>query len=67
MLRIIKGVLARNTRFYAPDTPPNQEVNFDVISNVMTFLNSLLKFRQSIVSKDHISLINGDNFMKFAG
>ena len=28
--------------FHAPDKPANQEVNFDVISNVMTFLMCVL-------------------------
>ena len=31
--------------FYAPDKPANQEVNFDVISNVMTFLTLRVKVK----------------------
>ena len=41
--------------FHAIYKQTNQEVNFDV------------KLRQCIVSKDHISMNNGDNFIKFAG
>ena len=51
---------------HAPDNHSNQEVNVDVISNVMTFLPLRLKLIQCIVSKDHISMNNGDNFIKFA-
>ena len=56
-------MLARNNIFLAPDKPANQEVYFDVISNVMTFLTLGVKFRQCIVLKDHISMNNGDNFI----
>ena len=51
---------------HAPDKPANQEVNFDVISNVMAFLTLHVKFRQCIVSKDHSSMNNGDYFIKCA-
>ena len=38
MLRIIKKyVIKKKHVFHAPDKPKNQEVNFDVISNIMTF------------------------------
>ena len=52
--------------FHAPDKFANQEVNYDVVSNVMTFLTLRVKFQQCKVSKDHISMNNGDNFIEFA-
>ena len=39
MLRLIKSVLARKIM----DNPSNQELNFDAISNVMTFLTFRVK------------------------
>ena len=61
-------MLARNGMiFMHPANPANQEVNFDVISNIITFLTFVLKLRQCIVSKDRISMNYGDNFIKFAG
>ena len=39
-------MLERNNMFfYAPDIPANQEVHFDVISNVMTFLKLRVKVK----------------------
>ena len=39
MLRIIKKYVCKKQHvFHAPDKPANQDVNFDVISNIMTFL-----------------------------
>ena len=67
MLRITKKKVCKKYHvFHASDKPANQEVNFDVISNMMTFLTLCFKFKQCIVSKDHISMNNGDNFIKFA-
>ena len=49
-----KKMLARNSMFF--------------MRNIMTFLKlHIVKLRQCIVSKDHISMNNGDNFIKFAG
>ena len=63
----IKNMLPRNSIFlHAPEKPANQEINFDVISNVITFLTLLLKFRECIVTKYHISMTNCDDFIKFA-
>ena len=47
MLRIIKKkyVSRKKHVFHAPDKPANQEVNFDVISNVMTFLTLRVKVK----------------------
>ena len=68
MLKIIKKDVSKKWHvFHAPDKPTKQEVNFDVISNVMTFPTVRVKLRQCIVSTDHISMNNGDNFIKFAG
>ena len=69
ILRIIKKkyVSKKYHVFHSPHKPANQEVNFDVISYVMTFLTLRVKVRQCIVSKDHISMNNGDNFIKIAG
>ena len=59
-------MLARNSMFFhAPNKPANQDVNFDVISNVMTFL--MLAVKVKTVYSFNISMINGDNFIKFAG
>ena len=63
----IKSMLPRNSIFlHAPEKPANQEINFDVISNVITFLTLLLKFRECIVTKYHISMTKCDDFIKFA-
>ena len=63
----IKSMLPRNSIFlHAPDKPANRDINFDVISYVNTFLTLVLKFRHCIVTKDHISINNGDNFITFA-
>ena len=51
---------------HAPDQPANQGINFDIISNVITFLTLVLKFWQYIVTKDQISMNNGDNITTFA-
>ena len=48
-IHVMKNMTARNSMFFhAPDKRANQEVNFDVISNVMT----LFKFGQSVVLKE---------------
>ena len=48
--RIIrKSVFARNSMFFMRLTnPANQEVNFDIISNVMTFLPVRVKSLDSV-------------------
>ena len=51
---------------HALDKPENQEVKLYVISYVKTFLKLRDNFRQYIVSKDYISMNNGDDFIKFA-
>ena len=63
----IKSILPRKSIFlHAPEKPANQGINFAVISNVTRLLTLVLKFRQCIVTKDHISMKNGDNFITFA-
>ena len=44
MLKIIKRYVSKKWHFFpALDEPANSEVNFDVISNVMTFLTLRVK------------------------
>ena len=44
MLKIIKKYVSKKYYvFHAPDKPSNQEVNFDVICNAMTFLTLRMK------------------------
>ena len=44
ILRIMKRYISKKLyASHAPDKPANQEVNFDVISNVMTFLTLCVK------------------------
>ena len=62
----VKSMLPRNSIFLqTPDKPANQENNFDVISHVITFLTLVLKLRQRKITKYHISMNNGDNFITF--
>ena len=63
----IKSMLPRNSIFlHAPEKPANQGINFAVISNVTRLPRLVLKFRQCIVTKDYISMNNGDNYITFA-
>ena len=44
VLRIIKKYVSKKSHiFHAPEKPANQEANFNVISNVMTFLTLHVK------------------------
>ena len=62
----VKSMLPRNSIFLqTPDKPANQENIFDVISHVITFLTLVLKLRQRIITKYHISMNNGDLFVCF--
>ena len=68
MLMIIKNTSSRNSMFFMHMTNP--QIRKLTLSSLVTswrFWCCVLKFRQCIVSKDHISVNNGDNFIKFSG
>ena len=64
MLRIINKCVSMKWHVcHAPDKPANQDVSFDVISNIMTFL--MLRIKVKTVYS--ISMNNGDKLINFAG
>ena len=66
MLRKIKkSMLTRTSMFLMhPTNPQIRKLTLTSLVTSWRFWRCMLKFRQCIVSKDHISMNNGDNFIK---
>ena len=67
MLRIKKYGAGNSIFFMHWTNLQIRKLTLTSLVNVMMFLMLHVKFRQCIVSKDHIFMNNGDNFIKFTG